>query len=159
MNKTFQISRFLLIIVALLLIKCNSETNVDCVQCNANYKYDSITHQKVRPDKVALIIYVTINSENPKVPVVIYKGKFDLNNMPPVARRDTFSASKDTIIVPAEDHDYTVEAEYKVKGNSLSAISGDYLSIREIKQACDSICWTVSGNEINVELGYSNVGK
>jgi len=159
MSKVFNIFIFLIVVASFLFVKCNSEYNVDCVQCIT--KYDSIAHKKVRPDIVALTVYVTINSENPTVPVILYKGKVDVNNLnnTPIIRRKTLTTSKDTILVTAENNDYTVEATYLVKGKNIFAWDGASLNIREIKQACDSICWAINGNELNVQLGYSTLGK
>jgi len=136
---------FILSLACVILASCNNEQNVDCFQC--------VTHQ---PDSAYLLIYSTINNENPKVLINIYKSKYNINNPPVVALIDTLKLSTQRIKVPV-GYFYSVKAIYKVGTDTVAAIDGDNLSITKVKAACDSVCWTINGGQINVRLKYTKV--
>jgi hypothetical protein len=136
---------FIISLTGVFLASCNNEQNVDCFQC--------VTH---KPDSAYLIIYSTINNENPKVLINIYKAKYDINSPPAIAFIDTLKLSTQRIKVPV-GYFYSVKALYKVGTDTVAAIDGDNLSITKVNAACDSVCWTINGGQINVRLKYTKV--
>jgi hypothetical protein len=143
-----------LCITALLFNGCSSESNVNCIECIS--KYDAGSHLKIKPDSANIKISVTINSENTVVPLIIYKG---LYTIPEPAIEISLMAVGDTIIKLPVDREYSVKAEYNVGNKKLYAIDGGNFATREIKQACDTICWVISGDKFDVSLDYSSIEK
>ncbi|HOY30946.1 MAG TPA: hypothetical protein PKW80_03615 [Bacteroidales bacterium] len=110
-----------------------------------NYDYSDCNTSE--PALVALHIKLTINDENPKVPVTIYEGKLD-NNL--IVLTDTVSASTYSVLLPPDKY-YTVSARY-VSGNKIIyGIGSD--NIKKIRNyVCDSVCWTEQEGNIDVRL-------
>jgi hypothetical protein len=110
---------------------------------------------RVKPDSAKLKIYVTVNSENPNVRLILYSGLYSINPEPPIER--IIITNKDTIISLPVDRDYSVKARYKIGNDSISVVNGSTFGAKEIKQTCDEICWVISGEKINVKLEFSSV--
>ncbi|HOV11664.1 MAG TPA: hypothetical protein PLT47_01725 [Bacteroidales bacterium] len=126
-----------------------------CLSCESNYisnpedclNYDYSDCNTTEPSVVPLHIKLTINGENPSVPLTIFKGKLENNN---IIASDTATSSSYTIWL-APDNYYTVEARYRSGNDIIYAFDGD--NVKKIRnQVCDSVCWTYQEGNVNVEL-------
>jgi len=97
-----------------------------------------------------LTIDLTINSENPKVPISIYTGKVEDNVL---YLNDTASSASYTATVDI-NHYYSVKAEYKSGTKTIIAIDGDDVKSKT-NTYCDSTCWRVQNGSIDVRLKYN----
>ena len=122
---------------------CEGLTNiiVDCDECES-YEIDSAN----------LLIYVTLNAENPYVPIVLYRGDVEEGSVDYV---DTAWESTHKIY-SAMDQFYSVTAEYKVGDRTVIAVDGDKMKIRNEDEACGSPCWIVRGGYFRVELKFED---
>lgn len=119
----------------------NDDDDVDC----STYNYSDC--QTREPSEAALLIDLTINDENPAVPLVVYKGDYDENH---VVAIDTAYDIEHEIYVTLDNY-YSVAAKYKVGEKNIIAIDGDEIA-KYSEEVCDSTCWSVTGGFINVEL-------
>ncbi len=124
------------------ILSCKDTNNsVDC----SSYDYSDCN--TVEPFDGRLFINLSINSENPAVPITIYKGKLEDND---VILKDTVTTDKYDTLLPIDNY-YTVTAKYK-KGNTvIVAVDGDKISKNKTK-TCDSTCWSVKTASVNVKL-------
>ncbi len=93
----------IIFIVCFSFYSCSNEYSAlggNCLECLSE-----------QPDSANLVVYVTINAENPKVPLIIYRGVFDPNNLPNIEVIDTAISSTYTYYVPLY-HNFSVKAEY-----------------------------------------------
>lgn len=144
--KTFKTLQYLLLLACFIFFQsCEQNSYISNSQDCANYDYSDCN--TAEPGLVALNITLTINNENPKVPVTIYEGKFEDNNiiLTDTATNSTYTA----LLVP--DAYYTVSVRY-VSGNKvIYAIGGD--NVKKIQNnVCDSVCWTVQEGNVDVRL-------
>ena len=112
---------------------------VDCDEC-FDYK----------PDSADLVIYVTVNSEHPEVPIVLYRGNVEANRVDWV---DTLRESP-YYLWSAVDQYYSVTAEYTVGEKKIIAVDGDRMKVKHVSEACDFECWIISGGYFKVELKF-----
>jgi hypothetical protein len=95
-------------------------------------------------------VNVTINDENPKVPLVIYRGKYDPNNIPNVETIDTATSSTYKYFVPL-NHNFSVKAEYKSGTKTIFAIDGSIFNSQK-QDGCDNVCWQIIGGSLDARL-------
>ena len=114
-------------------------SNVDCSQCT----YD-------KPDSADLILHLTINSDHPAVPIVVYRGDAEENQV------DWVDTARETpyYLYSAVNQFYSVKAEYRVGGKTIVAIDGDKIKAKHVSDACDYACWIVTGGILEVELKF-----
>jgi len=132
------ISAFVLSFI--LLFSCNPDATyreVDCTQC-----------YRVPPDSAYLHLKLTINSQNSRVPVTVYRDNFERGA---VRYRDTLS-SKSVRIPVAINYYYSVTAEYIRNQDTIIAVDGDRIKTKEAVGQCDSTCWVVVGGYLDVRL-------
>jgi len=91
---------------------------------------------------------VTINSENPYVPLVIYRGNVEDNNVEYV---DTTWESNYWVEVPVGAY-YSIAAEYKVGDKIIFAIDNDKLETKLSEKDCDEPCYYFKGGYVDVRL-------
>lgn len=113
--------------------------SADCSECYT-----------IKPDTAELIIKLTINDENPKVPIVIYKNNIEDND---IEFTDTAITEDYYIDVPVNKY-YSVTAQYKVNEKTIIAVDGDKIKTKKIYD-CDEPCWIIKGGYINVKLKYN----
>ncbi len=133
----------LLLAVSLLFFTSCKETQ-DTVDCST-YNYSLC--QTKEPFTANFHIKLTINSENPAVPITIYQGKLDDGI---VFLHDTLKTESFDTLLPIGNY-YTVAAQYKVGSTTVTAIDGDKISKSHVT-TCDSICWSVVTGTTNVRL-------
>lgn len=115
----------------------NRGITVDCDEC---YYYE--------PDSADLIVYLTFNSENTRIPLTIYKDKVDEDWIEYV---DTAISSPYYLLVDLDEY-YSVKAEYHKGEQIIYAIDGDKIKSRFVTETCEFDCWIISGGVIDVEL-------
>lgn len=93
------------------------------------------------PDSADLIIYLTINQENPEVPITVYQGPVEEGI---IDWRDTTDQSE-YYLYSAMDADYTVEATYRSGNKTILTYDGDHMYIQDAGDACGSPCYIVKG--------------
>jgi hypothetical protein len=110
---------------------------IDCSQC-----------YQVKPEWVRLNVLLTINSENPFVPLSIYVGNVEDNTLD---WQDT-SYSKDYWVDVKPDRYYSVKAEYKKGTKTIFAIDGDKVKLDLLTADCDQDCYYQRGGNVDVRL-------
>ena len=133
----------LLFIASLLLINSCKETQ-DTVDCST-YNYSDC--KTTEPFVGNFHVKLTINSENPAVPVTVYKGKLEEGD---VFFLDTLKTESFDTLLPIGNY-YTIAAKYKVGSTTVTAVDGDKISKSHVT-TCDSTCWSVETGTTNVRL-------
>jgi hypothetical protein len=119
----------------------NKNNNVDC----STYNYSDCNTKE--PFVGDIYVKLTINSENPAVPITIFNGKLEDNV---VVLRDTARSEKYDTLLPVGNY-YTVTAKYKKGSSTIIAVDGDKIS-KTKTTTCDSVCWSVTSGNIDVRL-------
>lgn len=110
--------------------------------------FDCSTCYQDEPVMGPLTIYVTINAENHKVPLVIYRGDIESNVIEYI---DTVSYEEYWIDVPVDAY-YSVKAEYKDGDEIIYAVDGDKLKLKLNVKDCDQECYYFDGGYLDVRL-------
>ncbi len=112
---------------------CETEDWSFEVDCNDCYG--------VVPDSANLIIHLTINQENPEVPITVYLGSLEAGI---IDWRDTTDQAE-YYLYAAMNASYTVEATYHSGDRTILTYDGDRMSINDMGDACGSPCYVVKG--------------
>jgi hypothetical protein len=129
-------------IIAVGLGSCStssSEEGLYCIDCRAE-----------EPDSDKISIDITINSENPEVPILVFKNKYD-----PTANLDTIF--KDTVnsasfsIKVALNKFYSIQASYKSGSKVIHAIDGGLFETKKLA-GCQNTCWQTVGGKYDLKL-------
>jgi hypothetical protein len=133
---------FLLIFFMVFLTRCERDEplNWGPIDCSTCYQD--------KPDFGPLQIYVSINKENPFVPLIIYRGDIESNVIEYI---DTAYSSDWLIDVPVDEY-YSVVAEYKEGPNTIFAVDGDKFQLEKNSSDCDAECYYFKGGYIDVQL-------
>lgn len=97
---------------------------------------------------VRLNVRVTINSENPYVPLQIYVGNIEGNQVDWV---DT-TEKKDYWVDVKPDRYYSVRAKYKSGTKTIYAVDGDKVNLNYTTSDCSQNCYYQTGGYIDVQL-------
>ena len=111
--------------------------NINCDECDP-----------VRPDSAELVVRITIDDENPYVPLIFYKGRIEDGILEWV---DTASSSTLYLLSPVDEY-YSVKASYRKDGKTIIAIDGDKLRTRLITDVCERDCWIIKGGILDLRL-------
>jgi hypothetical protein len=132
--------------VILLFLSCErfEPVNIGGVDCYECYN--------PKPEWVILNIKVTINDQNQKVPLIIYKGNVEDGN---VDWYDTTGKSDFWVEVKPDQY-YSVKAEYKDGNKTIFAIDGDKIKLKYSEDSCDEPCYYSTGGYIDVQLKANN---
>jgi hypothetical protein len=128
------------------ILSCGDEyylDDVDCSQCYAP-----------KPTVGPIIITVSINSENQRIPVKVFKGKYSESfrtNYNSAVVIDTVSTTEYQVDVDVNEY-YSVEAEYVADGQKTLVVDGDKFKIYKVSDSCDEVCWIYKGGIIDVSL-------
>ncbi len=134
---------FLLIIQLMIVTICCERdvppklTTVDCFDCYQN-----------RPDWGQLNVKLTINDENPMVPIVVYIGNIEDNNIEWI---DTSYSDDYWVEVPVNKY-YSITAEYKSGDKTILAVDGDEFKIKYTETDCDYPCYYYYGGYYDIQL-------
>lgn len=132
------------LIACLSISSCNDNTDSDSVDCSTYDYSDCITSE---PYDGRMNVKLTINDENPKVPISIYRGKLEDNDL---YLTDTVYKENYDTLLPI-DYFYTVTAEYKRNGEKIFAVDGDNIK-KSHANVCDSVCWDIKTGSVNLRL-------
>jgi hypothetical protein len=123
-----------------LLFSCNN-SKVDCNE----YNYDCKTEEPFNGD---LLIKLTINSENSKVPIWVYRGEY--NDTSDLLYMDTVNKTEVHITLPLNVN-YYAKVKYKSNTKIIYAVDGVFFK-KYSKSVCDSTCWYIKNNVLDVRL-------
>jgi hypothetical protein len=125
---------------ALILCGCSSD--------DEELPYPPVDCAYTKPPNGYLNIDVTINAQNPRVPVEIYEGPIEAGKL---VQRDTVSVRQFSYQLPV-DRSYAVTARYLVGPDTVLAISADKIETEE-KEYRDAVyCWEVTDANVDVRL-------
>lgn len=130
----------LIIIVfsSILFFKCdNVDFNFDCDEC---YQEEPLWGD--------IYVQLTINDENDFVPLVIYRGSVEDNNIEYV---DTAFEEEYYLDVPLNKY-YAVKAEYLEGSDTIYAIDGDEIKTKLNTDDCDQECYVIKGGNFDVRM-------
>lgn len=135
--------KYIFIVCLIMAASCEKPNPVDCED------YDFADCYLDEPEWDFIYIDVTINDENPYVPIILYNGEFEDKDTNWV---DTAYSSQYSIDVDL-NHYYSVTAEYKVGSKTIIAVDGN--KVKKVKTTvCDEKCWYIKGENFNVELKF-----
>lgn len=101
-----------------------------------------------KPADAYVDIRVTINKENPYVPIELFLGDFEKGNL---IYSDTATTSTYTIILEM-NNSYSVVAKYSSKSRVVYVVSGEKLRTKKDYDSCEEVCYTIKGDVIDVRL-------
>ncbi len=130
------------ILIIFLFFLCFFSCNYQNDDCN----YDDCLYTE--PYEGVVTIKLTINNENKKVPIWIYEGKYNDTNF--LIYSDTSEKEYYEIILPL-NYQYYVKAKYYKGNKTIYAIDGVFFK-KIYRSNCDSACWYIKNNEIDVRL-------
>jgi hypothetical protein len=129
------------IILLLLLSACGEKLFTGDVNCSECYS--------PKPDSLDLIIDLSIDDEFKKVPLVIYRGDVEDNQIEYI---DTAYASPYRLYV-AVGTKYSVKAKYrKADSTVLYAVDGTTIKILLVTATCDVDCYVIKNDRMNVKI-------
>lgn len=112
-------------------------TDIDCNDCYTT-----------RPEWGPLNVVMTINDENPFVPLVVYRGDFNDNNIEYV---DTSYWADYWVDVPV-DKEYSIVAKYKKGDEIIKVVDASKLKVKYTSTDCQEPCYYFSGGYLDVRL-------
>jgi hypothetical protein len=126
--------------LCLSLCSCGEKIFTGDVKCSECYT--------TKPDSADLVVDLTINNEFDTVPLVIYMGDAENNQIEYI---DTAYASPYFLYV-ALNKKYSVKAKYRKEGSTLFAIDGTKIKALLVTDACDQDCYVIKNEKVNVEI-------
>lgn len=144
LSKFFRIDRWLVFTFSIALLNgCDYWFNND-----EDCQPAPLSCIDVRPTTGQLVIRSTINGKNLQVPIAVFRGDFEKNDL---VLRDTLTGSGVTYVLPVDRY-YSVVAEYiQSDGDTVIAIDGDDISV-DVDEYCDRDCYDVDEGRIDVRL-------
>ncbi len=104
---------------------------------------------EVPPTEGYLSVRYTLNAQNPHVPIEIYRGDFENNDL---ILRDTLPSSHNPYRLPIDEY-YSVVAKYLRGQDTIIVIDGDDIEADETEYS-DKSCWSVDNGTIDVKLKF-----
>ncbi|MBU0488147.1 MAG: hypothetical protein KKD31_09380 [Bacteroidetes bacterium] len=108
----------------------------DYSDCQTSEPYEGLLH-----------LSLTRNAENPNVPICIFRGKFENNDL---IYTDTARVSVFSVFLPTDTY-YTATAEYRTGVKKIIAIDGDEIRVSQYT-ICDSTCWNITEPTLDLRL-------
>ncbi len=106
----------------------------------------------VEPRIAVLEVKFTRTSFQPDPLIFLYLGRYEENTVLDTIRTDTVPEYRDFALIPVNiGHYYTVVAKYIRDKDTIYAVDGSYVT-KTFYYVCDSICWEVKGNRLNIKL-------
>ncbi len=112
-------------------------TDIDCNDCYTT-----------RPEWGPLNVVMTINEENPFVPLTVYRGDFEDNNIEYV---DTSYWTEYWVDVPV-DKEYSIVAKYKRGDEIIKVVDASKLKVKYTSTDCQNPCYYFTGGYMDVRL-------
>jgi hypothetical protein len=100
------------------------------------------------PDSADLIVSVTINEENPFVPLTFYIGDYEDGIIDFI---DT-TRTEERLLYSEVGVEYSVKATYRKDGETVIAVDGDRLRIVDGSGDCYPPCYFIRGGTLDVRL-------
>ena len=129
-----------LVILTALCYSCGEKIFTGDVNCDECYTD--------KPDEVDLIIEVTLNGEYPEVPIVVYRGEIEENQVEYV---DTVFENPYYLFVKA-DRKYSVKAKYEKEDKTLYAVDASKPRVLKVTDACDAECYVIEDVNLDVRI-------
>ena len=138
---SFNLLRCILpLIIIITLFSCD----IDGLDCEEHPIWKDC--EQYAPSDGKLRISVTINSSNPRVPVNIYRGDFELGIL---VLSETLSVEDVEYTLPIGE--YSATATYVSGQNTIMTVDGGEIKA-ELVEYCNINCWEVSDASLNLEL-------
>jgi hypothetical protein len=134
-----------LAVIAITSTSCGEKlftSNVDCEECYAE-----------KPENVDLIVYVTLNDEFQEVPIVIYRGDVEDDQ---IVQVDTVLEDENPyyLYVPVGKR-YSVKAKYEKDDATLYVVDGTKPKVLKVTDACDTECYVVEDVTLDARIKES----
>jgi len=131
----------LLFLLAMLKFTACEQEDLD-FYIDCDYCLESI------PDSADLIVTVTINDENPYVPLTFYVGDYEdgIVDFVDTCRSDTLYLYSEIGV------EYAVMAEYRVGSDTVYAIDGDKMRVVNGEGECYPPCYYIRGGTLDIRL-------
>jgi hypothetical protein len=117
----------------------NSTMEVDCGKCYVN-----------EPDSFELEVNLSIASAGDSVYLEFFKGNVESGEL---SWEGNVGTPFFYHLVPVNEF-YSVRATYKNDSKTIYAIDGSRMISRYIADACDTDCWIIKGELLDVRLKY-----
>jgi len=131
-----------IILLGILFIFCERKEPLDLSEFNCSECYQE------KPEWGSILVHVTIDDENPRVPLVVYFGNFEDGNIDWYDTADT----KEYYIEVRSDYYYSVTAEYKKGEKTIYAVDGDKIKLKYSSEDCDVPCYYFKGGYFDLKL-------
>ena len=128
--------------VIFLISSCKEKLitwNVNCDEC-----YDT------EYDSVDLNVSVTINDKYLSVPLILYRGDVEENQVDWV---DTANGTEYYVSV-AVGQQYSIKLEYTYDSDTIYVIDGTKIKMKRVSDQCDAECWVIENDKIDGRLKY-----
>jgi hypothetical protein len=129
------------LIGALMLIGCSSDEDEEL-------PYPPVDCLSSKPQNGYVNIDITINAQNPSVPVDVYEGPIEAGQL---VQRDTVSVRQFSYQLPV-DRSYSVTARYLVGPDTVLAIDAGKIETEEKEYRNSVYCWEVDDADVDVRL-------
>ena len=137
-----------MLIIAGNFCGCEPEDWIIDTDCGECFEY--------RPDTVALIVNLTINAENPAVPLTFYTGDVELDATGEIIHGEIdwldTATTTELYLDAAVGIEYTVKAEYRSGSNHVIAFDSDEMTLVDYGNSCGDPCYIVKGGIFDVQL-------
>jgi hypothetical protein len=143
MKKINILSKALLAMILVLAIKMTG-----CEQEDLDFYIDCDFCLETVPDSADLIVTVTINAENPYVPLTFYKGDYEQGV---VDYRDT-ARTEELFLFSEVGTDYAVMATYQQDGKTIYVVDGDRMRVVNGEGECYPPCYYIRGGTLDLSL-------
>ncbi len=114
-------------------------SEVDCSECKLS-----------EPSKGELTLDITINSQNTRVPITIFRGDPVEKN---IISRDTTEVGKFKKDLSL-DVRYTIMVKYKSKNRIINAVDGTTMKSYNLEGECNINCWIVRDKALDMRLKF-----
>jgi hypothetical protein len=142
--KKYSITLFILLTILAVSLKLTG-----CEQEDLDFYIDCDFCLEEIPEYDTLRVSVTINDENPFVPLVFYLGDIEQNDIDWVdtAYSETFWLAGSVV-----GQEYSVKATYQRDNETVVAIDGDKIRVVDGEGECYPPCFYVRGGTLDVRL-------
>lgn len=131
-----------ILLLILLFSNCEREEPLNSSSINCSECYQD------KPEWGPLNVTVTINDQNPFVPLIIYRGNIEDNDIEYI---DTTQSTNYWVDVPVNKY-YSVAAKYISGEDTIFTVDGDELKMKFAETDCDQPCYYFKGGYIDVRL-------
>ena len=142
-------SLYLILFLIFFLSACDFSDNSD-----EGCEPAPLSCDETPPTDGNLFVQVTINGKNTHVPVYLFRGDFEHNDL---VLDTILTTSGMNLTLPIIDEGYSAVAEYiQNDGDTVIAIDGDDLDFDE-DEYCDKTCYGSASGRIDVRLHWPKI--